>query len=185
MSEEARASDDELVKLAKAGRREGFEGLFMRHSKRVFTMARRMLGDDSIAEDVVQDVFLQIFKSLDRFRGASEFTTWLHRITHNTCINRLRSAAVRRASSLDAVEPGAAPASDAPAAEEILGRENLQEQIQRALDRMEPDHRVVLVMRVMDGKSYSEIARLTDQTEDQVRGKLYRARKSFLQHFRP
>lgn len=184
MNQDTRANDDELVKLAKAGRREGFEGLFARHSRRVFTIARRMLGEEAIAEDVVQDVFMQVFKALDRFRGASEFTTWLHRITHNTCINRLRSAAVRRVSSLDAVEPGAAPASDAPNAEELLGREDLQHQIQSALDKMEPDHRVVLVMRVMDARSYSEIAKLTDQTEDQVRGKLYRARKSFLQHFR-
>ncbi len=185
MNQEARRTDDELVELARNGRREGFEGLYMRHAQRVYNVARRMLADETVAEDVVQDVFLQVFRSLDRFRGASEFTTWIHRITHNTCINRLRAAAVRRAQSLDAIEESTGPETGAPAAEEILGREDLQRQIQRALDKMDPQHRTILLLRVSEKKSYGEIAQLTDMSEDQVRGKLYRARKAFLQHFRP
>jgi RNA polymerase sigma-70 factor (ECF subfamily) len=184
MNQETGRTDDELVELARAGRSDGFEGLYMRHAKRVYNLAKRMLGDDAVAEDVTQDVFMQVFRAIDRFRGASEFTTWLHRITHNTCINRLRAARVRTAASLD-TETAAVPPSDEPNAEEILRRDDLQHEIQRALERMEPEHRAILLLRVIENKSYADIAALTDQSEDQVRGKLYRARKAFIQHFRP
>src|SRR5882724_12257608 len=84
------ASDVELAKAAAAGDSAAFEKLYEQHHRRVYSLCLRMLGNGSHAEDLTQEVFLQVYKKIGSFRGESAFTTWLHRLTVNQVLMHFR-----------------------------------------------------------------------------------------------
>src|ERR1044072_6224527 len=89
------APDADLVKAAAAGDVEAFEQLYYLHNQRVFSLCLRMLGSSTQAEDLTQEVFLQVFRKLGSFRGDSLFTTWLHRLTVNQGLMHFRKSRVK------------------------------------------------------------------------------------------
>ena len=82
-------SDAELVARARQGDEAAFEQLVLRHQRYVFNLAYRVLGDSAEAEDATQEAFVRVWRGLSGFRGQAQFTTWLYRIVHNLCLNRL------------------------------------------------------------------------------------------------
>lgn len=174
----------DLVTWAQEGRAEGFEGLYRRHSEKVYNLCRRMLGRDDEAEDATQEIFLDLFRKIAGFRGEASFGTWLYRVALNACRDRLRSRSRHEPKPLESIPSHLATALSSPDPAEILCRQEVQERITAALDRLEPEHREVLLLALSGELSYREIAELNGWNEDQVRGKLYRARKTFLQAFR-
>ncbi len=104
--------DAELVALAGAGDRAAAQSLMARHLPRMMTLARRMLGDPSEAEDAVQDAFMRLWTHAARWRpGAAKFETWLYRVTLNQCYDRLRKRTnARLDEAADIVDPAADPA---------------------------------------------------------------------------
>ncbi|MBI3723909.1 RNA polymerase sigma factor [bacterium] len=157
----------------------GFRVLYEKYSHRIYVFARRFLGDQQYAEDVTQEVFLQVFRKLDSFRGDSKFSTWLFRVTVNSCKNKRRS--VERERRLDpetfiertrAGEPAAPP-------ERELGHRELRDEIEQALSSLTEEQRAIVLLKGARGLSYEEIGEVLGQSENQVRGKLYRARKLF------
>lgn len=165
--------DAHLVTRARAGRADAFEELVRRHRDLVHRVALRMLGDPREAEDATQDVFLQVWRSLDRFRGDSAFTTWLHRITVNRCLNVQR--AWRPAEPLDTDRPSGDPSVEAA----VESRLELDD-VRHAIAQLTPEQRAPLVLRELEGCTYGELAEILDCSVSAVRSRLHRARIELL-----
>lgn len=162
-----------LVTRARAGRVDAFEELVRRHRDRVYRVALRMLGDEREAEDAAQDALLQAWRSLDRFRGDSAFSTWLHRITVNRCLNVLRA---RRPTEPIATEPE----SPAPSTETTVESRLRLDDVRRAILELTPEQRAPLVLRELEGLTYEELAEVLDISVSAVKSRLHRARVELL-----
>jgi len=156
-----------------------FAELYEAHSKAVYYLALRYLGDPQKAEDATHDVFLKVYRKLGEFRGDSSFRTWLYRITINHCHNLQQSWSARHlvTSADDAIWENATAPADSPL--RVLETKELGQRIQKALDGLSAEYRLLLLLVADEEMSYDEVATLTDQTPDAVRGKLHRARKAF------
>jgi RNA polymerase sigma-70 factor (ECF subfamily) len=156
-----------------------FTQLYQEHSRFVYYLALRFLGDPEKAEDVTHDVFLKVYKHLNEFRGDSSFKTWLYRITINHCRNVSRSWNSRNlvTNADEAVWDNSAAKGDSPL--EVLETKELGQRIQTTLDGLPEEYRLLLLLVADEELSYEEIATLTEQSADAVRGKLHRARKAF------
>lgn len=163
---------------------EGIAELYETHSRNVYYLALRLLSDPLLAEDATHDVFLKAWRNLHRFRGEADVRTWLYRITLNHCSNLRSSWHARNVHTQPDgnVIEDALPSSDNPFRQ--LELSELGERIQAALDQLTDEYRLLLLLVADEELSYEEIAKLTDQTIDAVRGKLHRARKAFAAVFR-
>jgi RNA polymerase sigma-70 factor, ECF subfamily len=161
----------------------GFAAIYEEHSRAIYYLALRFLGDESKAEDATHDVFLKAFKRLDQFRKESSMKTWLYRIAINHCQNLLQSWSNRhiQANSDDAIWEHSAAPTDSPL--RVLETKELGQRIQSTLDCLSEEQRLLLLLIADEEMSYDEIAGLLGQTTDAVRGKLHRARKAFIAHF--
>ena len=166
-------SDDWLVGKARAGDSDALEVLIRRHRDRIYRIALRMLSDPDDAEDVAQDVVIQVWTALAGFTGASSFTTWLYRIVINRCVNHSRRQRPTR-QLLETDHPVAAGPEQT-----VLARGQV-EATATALTALPGDLRSALVLHEMEGLSYQEVARILAVTEGAVRGRIYRARRSML-----
>jgi RNA polymerase sigma-70 factor, ECF subfamily len=157
--------------------------LYDEHSRAIFYLALRFLGDPQKAEDATHDVFLKAFRSLDQFRGDASVRTWLYRIAINHCQNLCQSWHNRHvhANSDDAIWENSAAKTDSPL--RVLETKELGQRIQKTLDALSDEYRLLLLLVADEELSYEEIAALVRQSTDAVRGKLHRARKVFAAHF--
>ena len=171
------ASD--AAKSSVSGAPEEWEILYQTHSKPVFYLALRLMGDPTQAEDATHDVFLKAYRNLGEFRGDSAIRTWLYRITINHCQNLLQTWHRRHMVNNvdDAVWETAVGASEHPL--RAMETRELGERIQRTLDGLPEEYRLLLLLIADRELSYAEVGELTEQTADAVRGKLHRARKAF------
>lgn len=160
-----------------------FAGLYHQHSRAVYYLALRYLGDPQRAEDVTHDVFLKVYRKWNDFRGESSWRTWLYRITINHCLNYRQSWNARNlvTNADDAVWENAAARTESPL--HILEAKELGQHIQKTLDSLSDEYRLLLLLVADEELSYDEIATLTSQSTDAVRGKLHRARKAFAARF--
>lgn len=160
-----------------------FAALYEEHSKAVYYLALRFLADPQKAEDVTHDVFLKVYRKLGEFRGESSLRTWLYRITINHCQNLKQSWNHRNIVTTgdDTVWNTTAAPAESPL--RVLETKELGERIQQALEALTEEYRLLLLLVADDELSYDEVAALTEQTSDAVRGKLHRARKAFAVHF--
>jgi RNA polymerase sigma-70 factor (ECF subfamily) len=156
-----------------------FADLYHSHSKAIYYLALRFLGDPEKAEDATHDVFLKAYRKLDQFRGDASWRTWLYRIAINHCRNLRQSWHERHlfSNAEDAVWENAASSAESPL--RILETKELGERIQKTLDGLPEEYRLLLLLVADEEMSYQEVGDLTHQTADAVRGKLHRARKSF------
>ncbi|MDD2706936.1 MAG: RNA polymerase sigma factor [Verrucomicrobiae bacterium] len=160
-----------------------FETIYAEHAHPIYYLALRMLGNQARAEDATHDVFLKAFRKLDSFRGQSGVRTWLYRIAVNHCQNLLQSWHHRKifACGNEHLYEQTPDGADHPL--RALENEELGERIQRTLDALPEDYRLLLLLIADKDLSYDEAASLTGQSADSVRGKLYRARKAFAAAF--
>jgi RNA polymerase sigma-70 factor (ECF subfamily) len=158
---------------------EELAALYAAHSRAIYYLVLRFLGDPNRAEDATHDVFLKAFRKLDQFRGDASARTWLYRIAVNHCQNLNRSWHSRHvfSNSDDAVLENAAARTDSPL--RVLETKELGQRIQNTLDQLSGEYRLLLLLVADEELSYDEIATLLNQSTDAVRGKLHRARKAF------
>ena len=175
----AKDEDSESVRRARSGDRDAFASLVRGHHVRVLRLCLSMLRDACDAEDAAQEVFLKAYKSLDQFAGACAFSTWLHRIAANHCLDLLRRASRRRTESLDASErkEGAESAAADPSPEPGASLE-AADLAARALAGLPEDYRLILVLRETQGLSYMELAEALECSLDSVKARLRRAREA-------
>lgn len=157
--------------------------LYQAHSREIYYLTLRLLGDSQRAEDATHDVFLKAFRKWHDFRGESSCRAWLYRIAINHCSNLRQSWHNRHVFTAeeDVVENNAAPVADSPL--RVLEIKELGNRIQKTLDNLSEEYRLLLLLVADQELSYEEVAALTNQTADAVRGKLHRARKAFTTKF--
>jgi RNA polymerase sigma-70 factor (ECF subfamily) len=155
------------------------EAIYAEHARPIYYLALRMLGDPTQAEDATHDVFLKAYRKLGEFKGNSSIRTWLYRITINHCQNLLQTWHRRHIHATDdeAVWERAAGNTESPL--RVLETKELGQRIQKTLDALSEEYRLLLLLVADEKLSYDEVGTLTGQTSDAVRGKLHRARKMF------
>lgn len=178
--------DAELVRRAQAGELEAFEALTSRHEERVFALAMRMLRQEHDAEDVTQQTFLSVLEHLDGFRGEASFSTWVLRIASHAALKIIRKRKGLNTVSLEEATEPAAGFDSIPHPEFIAdwrqSPENLvqQNEVRRLLDealtRLDEKHRLVFLLRDVEGLSVRETAGALGLSEANVKVRLLRAR---------
>ncbi|MFF4861740.1 RNA polymerase sigma factor SigM [Streptomyces sp. NPDC001231] len=181
-------SDQDLLTRHVEGDPEAFGELVRRHRDRLWAVALRTLGDREEAADAVQDAFVSAYRAAGTFRGQSAVTTWLHRITVNACLDRVRKAASRKTSptnDTERLEQLLEPHESASAPAE---RNDVQRQLIEALGTLPPDQRAALVLVDMQGYPVAEAARILDVPTGTVKSRCARGRARLLPlltHLRP
>ena len=177
--------NDALVKQAKAGDLAAFEELVRRHERAVYSLARRMLQNEHDAEDVTQQTFLSALEHLEGFRGEASFSTWLLRIATHAALKVIRKRRGLEITSLDAAtEPQeedrvAHPeyiADWSATPEKLASRKETMRLIEEALAELDEKHRLVFVLRDVEGLSVKETADALGLSEANVKVRLLRAR---------
>lgn len=167
-------ADEALVVRLRAGDERAFERLVRTYQHRVFAVACRMLGNPAEAEDLAQEVFLRVHRSIGSFRGEAKLSTWLYAITSHLCLNRL-AAPDRRAPRAGDDALAEVP-SQAPDAAAEVERGELETALREALAELPEERRIVVVLRDLEGLSYEEIAAALELEPGTVRSRLHRAR---------
>jgi RNA polymerase sigma-70 factor (ECF subfamily) len=176
--------DRQLVDAAKRGDVGAFRQLVTRHQRRAYAVALGMVHDPDDARDVCQEAFLKVHKNLATFEGEAQFFTWLYRIVMNLCIDHLRKKRGQQVefdetqgAQSEADEAGIAPVRTGFDPARALADKELRAQILRALEKLSPAHRAVLVMREVDGLSYQEMADTMECSIGTIMSRLFHARK--------
>jgi len=170
----AEETERELVAACQRGEREGFRVLFERHKDKVYSIAFRYSGDESIAMDIAQDTFLKLFSSIRTFRGDSSFESWLYRLVVNSCLDQKRRA--RRFMPLIDELLDVIQAPGAGAMEEVL-RAELGSRVRSVVAALPAEQRIVIVLRYTQGLSYDEIAAVLGCSVGTVASRLNRTHK--------
>jgi RNA polymerase sigma-70 factor (ECF subfamily) len=177
----ARVDEDlDIVARCQAGDETAFRELYLRHRTTLHRVVYRLLGPTADLEDVLQEVFLQVHKSIGSFRGQSRLGTWLHRVAVNVALQHLRRKKTTVVTKPDErVEEhtpeesrGASPYDEAETRDRVRA-------VYRALDHLSPKKRAVLVMHDMQGMSAQAIAEIVRAPVFTVRTRLFYARKEF------
>jgi RNA polymerase sigma-70 factor (ECF subfamily) len=179
-------SDADIVRRFKEGDHHLFDKLVERYSSRAYQIAYGVLGTREDAEEVAQDVFVRIYKALPKFRGDSEFTTWMYRIAMNLARNKYRynksRGANRKISMQETVddndsrtiiqvpEPRLSP-------DDEVGLDEFQKDIMREIDNLPPLYRDALVLRNVDEMSYEQIAEVLGCKLGTIKSRIARARE--------
>ncbi len=172
--------DIQIVAQVLEGDTGAFSALVQRHHERVYRTAYSLVGDLDEADDLAQEAFIKAFRALRRFRGQSRFSTWLHRIAVNCCLDYLQSKHRRNFVSLDDYrENWNAPRiwmGRAKNADVRVERRELQEILERALGELPEAYRVTFVLREIEGLTYEEIAKSLGCSIGTVKSRLFRGR---------
>lgn len=162
-----------------AGRPAAYGELVRRYQDRLYNAVYRVTNNAEDTFDVVQDAFINAFQSLKSFKGDSEFFTWLYRIAFNAAISvkrKKRAVASLDWTNLDEKNPEPIDESDGHQPGALLERSEDEAQLQVALQKLSPEHRIVLVLKEIEGQKYEDIAAVLDVPVGTVRSRLHRAR---------
>ena len=181
-----------LMLRVKQGDRAAFAALVERYQQPVMNFIRRSLRDETEAEDLAQNVFLQVYKSASRYVSTAKFSTWLFTIARNLCLNEIRRRSRHPTESLDATHPESEnqplhqfedkKTSSAP--ESLLQRE-LEEKIAQALAELPENQRTALLLCRQDELSYEEIAKVLDCSLSATKSLIHRGRETLKQKLKP
>jgi RNA polymerase sigma-70 factor (ECF subfamily) len=176
------------VARAQKGDHDAFRLLVERYQGRAYALALRVLRDEDLARDAVQEGFLKAYTNLSKFEGRSSFYTWLYRLVMNLCLDMKRRDKSDREVEWDETRPGdpaGAPAAEAlagqgasnPGPAQALERSELRKRIAEAISQLPGEARETLLLREVDGLSYAEIAEALSIPKGTVMSRLHYARK--------
>ena len=176
-----RLSDEELMEAYRDGDARAFERLLRRHQRPVLGFIHRHVGVESVAEEMLQEVFVRVIKGAPRYKRTAKFTTWLYTIARNLCVDQSRRARHRHTVSLDqplsrGEEAGArlgdfVESSDAPVDRQAVGK-RLQRRLEQAIAALGDEQREVFLMREYAGLPFKEIAEITGCPENTVKSRM-------------
>jgi len=179
-------TDARLVERLVARDERAFTTLVRAYERRVFALVLRMIGNRAEAEDLAQEVFVQVFKAIGSFRGESKLSTWIYRIAINLCKNRSKYLRVRHSGQeeqIDALQDhvpmgdaGGAPMTRVERPDEMAAGKQVERIVKEAILELEPSFRECLVLRDLEDLSYEEIGVITGLPEGTVKSRIHRAR---------
>ena len=185
--EQLKQSDDSTVVSAFLGGEErAFQELVERYQTRLLNFIYRTIGDRDRAEDLVQEVFIRVYRHLHRFDRSKKFSTWVYTIASNLAKNELRNRS-RSPLVLFQTIQGTSEEEDRPVQfedttsrpDDMYRKRHLRELVEQTVSQLPEHHRQVFVLRELEGKSYEEIAEITDCNLGTVKSRLNRARSAF------
>lgn len=169
-------NDQHYINQIIEGNSNAFSVLVNRYKDLVFTLAYKMVKNREEAEEVSQDVFIKIFKSLNKFKGGSKFSTWIYKITYNTCLDYLKKS--KKENSIVYVEDFSE--HQVKAIETVLENIDEKERIQKIQDCLQSlpsEEAFLLTLYYFDDQSVEEIAKIIECSANNVKIKLFRSRK--------
>lgn len=180
---QAKDTDARLVERVQRGDKRAFDLLVVRYQHRIQALVSRYVRDQDEIQDVVQDAFLKAYRAMPRFRGDSQFYTWIYRIAVNTAKNHLVARSRRPpAEDVDASEAeyygGGEALTDVATPERELAGDQLRDAVFGALEALPEDLRTAVSLREFDGLSYEEIAEVMECPVGTVRSRIFRAREA-------
>lgn len=185
-------SDSDVVAAYLAGDRRAFDVLVDRYQRRLLSFVYRTIGDRERGEDLVQEVFIRVHRHLHRFDQSKKFSTWIYTIASNLAKNELRNRSRNPLVLFQAIrkdeEPDQRPLQfedrhSRP--DDLFRKRHLRELVEWAVAQLPEHHRIVFVLRELEGKTYEEIAEITDCNLGTVKSRLNRARARFAQIMGP
>lgn len=168
------ADDLELVRAAASGDAAAFERLYAQHHRRVYSLCLRMLGNQTQAEDLTQEVFLQVFKKLGSFRGDSAFTTWLHRLTVNQVLMHFRKRGVKLEHTSEEGDFTNVTETPLQSTRRISMVDRLA--LEKSVAQLPPGYRSVFVLHDVEGYEHEEIAGMLGVSIGTSKSQLHKAR---------
>jgi RNA polymerase sigma-70 factor (ECF subfamily) len=172
-------TEAEAIRLAQLGDAVAFEFLYGLHSRRVYALCLRMVGNPTDAEDLAQEAFLQLFRKIATFRGESAFSTWLHRMTVNVVLMRLRKKSLPAASLEEMTEPDeetGGPRKDVGSPDLRLSGAVDRVNLERSVEKLPPGYRTVFVLHDIQGYEHNEIAEIMDCSVGNSKSQFHKAR---------
>src|SRR5712692_3130472 len=171
--------ESEAIRLAQQGDAGAFEIIYQEHSRRVYALCLRMLGDPTEAEDLVQDVFVLLFRKIHTFRGESAFSTWLHRLTVNLVLMRLRKKSPPMVSievTTDPDDETSSPTIDLGAPDLMLEGSVDRVNLERCIEQLPPGYRAIFILHDVQGFQQTEIAAIVGRSVGDSKSQLHKAR---------
>jgi RNA polymerase sigma-70 factor (ECF subfamily) len=172
-------TEAEAIRLAQQGDAGAFERIYRLHSRRVYALCLRMVGNTAEAEDLTQDAFLQLFRKIGTFRGESAFSTWLHRLAVNVVLMKLRKKTLPETSLEESTDPDdetSGPKREIGAPDLLLSGSIDRVHLQRAIEQLPPGYRQVFVLHDVQGFEHNEIAGLMQCSIGNSKSQLHKAR---------
>jgi RNA polymerase sigma-70 factor, ECF subfamily len=174
-------TDLELVKELQEGNQTGFAELVDRYSGKAFNLAMRITRNQEDAEEILQDVFITVFKKIAMFEGKSAFSSWLYRITVNTAFMKLRKRKTQVSVSLEEVSPTVknswvSTSVEGSDVDYMSTRHELREALEQAIEKLPEEYRIIFVLRDVDGLSNQDVGEILDLSIAAVKSRLHRSR---------
>lgn len=175
---------NDLLKKAMQGDLSSFEALIIHYEKLIFNISYRMFGNIEDAKDISQEALIKIYKNINKCVDIKHFRSWIYTVTNNTCIDELRKRKGKITDSIDErlyIDESSVvkqiKSKDLSPEDDYVNKE-LGETIQKAIDKLSPDKKQLIVLRDIQGLSYNELAEITDSSLGTVKSRLARARSS-------
>lgn len=177
-------NEKDLLKRSKSGDIEAFELLIEAYQKKVFNLAYRMLGNHDDASELAQEVFIKVYRSLKSFKEESQFSTWIYRIATNVCLDELRKRKNKKLIYIDESIKGEEEdlnrqvEDNRPTPDIIAERNHLKKAVNSAIQTLSEEHKIVIILRDIQGFSYEEIAEIVKCPTGTVKSRINRARQA-------
>ncbi|MCX8092667.1 MAG: sigma-70 family RNA polymerase sigma factor [Candidatus Goldbacteria bacterium] len=182
--------EKELIKKIIKGEKEYFREIINKYKNLIYNHSRNFLRNAQEAEDVTQEIFINIFNNLNRFRGDSKLSTWIYRITVNTCKNKLKQMKRLKANIIEEIDDDNDETrkiiedireNEEKEPDNIFKQKNLRSAIYKNMKTLSDEQRTVIILRDINGLSYEEIAKIMKISVSAVKSKLFRARENLRQ----
>ena len=167
-----------LIARASEGDASAFNQLMEMHERRMYAVALRMCANREDAQDCLQEAMLRVYRAIGSFKGQSTFSTWLYRITMNTCLDELRRKKNKQSASLDnLLDQGWAPTDTAASPEKHALMREMRGQLVKSINELPEDMRAAIVLRDIQGFAYDEIAEMLETNVGTIKSRISRGRE--------
>jgi len=171
-------NEEKLIQKAIDGDAQAFNELMAAHERRMYAVALKTCANREDAQDCLQEAMLRIYRSISSFKGQSSFSTWVYRITMNTCLDELRRRKNRPNTSLDnLLESGWSPSDDRDGPEKYAIRMLKQKKLMQFIDELPEDMRSAVVLRDIEGYAYEDIAEQLKANVGTIKSRISRGRE--------
>ncbi len=173
-------NDEELVKRVKNGDIDAFEEIIAKYEKRVFGLIYNVIKNENEIEDVAQEVFMKVYKNIDKFKGNSSLYTWIYRITANLCLDYIKKKKeviyIDEKLQLDDGEVDFQIPSNEKLQDELYEEKELKEKLQKSIAKLPEKQQMMIILRDIKGFSYEEISEILEMKLGTVKSQINRAR---------
>lgn len=177
--------EEEAVRGAKQGDPSCFESLYNLHRRYIYTLCLRITRNTAEAEDLTQEVFLQLFRKVATFRGDSAFSTWLHRVALNVVLMHLRKKTLPVTPEPLEAQSADSPTREIGAPDNVLAVSIDRIVLERSVNQLPPGYRIIFLLHDVEGYEHKEIAQMMRCSVGNSKSQLHKARLKLRSHLQP